>query len=151
MPNIANVLKAEISRLARKEIRESVDAQRKLITAQRSEIAGLKRRVEALEGAVKQLAKAQVKSKRTSEAAAALESQAAEGGLRFRAQGMAANRKRLGLSAADFGLLVGATAQSVYAWEAGKTKPTADSLSAIAALRGIGKRAAEARLAELKG
>ena len=150
MPNIATVLKAEISRLARKEIRESADAQRKLITAQRSEIAGLKRRIQALEGAVKQLAKAQGKSKTTAEAAAASEPQTAEGGLRFRAQGMAANRKRLGLSAADFGLLVGAAGQSVYAWEAGKTKPSADSLAAIAALRGIGKRAVEARLTALK-
>ena len=63
---------------------------------------------------------------------------------------MAANRKRLGLSAADFGLLVGATGQSVYAWGAGKTKPNADSLAAIAALRSIGKRSVEARLAALK-
>jgi len=63
---------------------------------------------------------------------------------------MAANRKRLGLSAADFGLLIGASGQSVYAWEAGKTRPNADSLAAIAALRGIGKRAVEARLAALK-
>jgi DNA-binding transcriptional regulator YiaG len=64
---------------------------------------------------------------------------------------MAANRQRLGLSAADFGLLVGATGQSVYAWEAGKTKPKAESLAAIASLRGIGKREVEAKLASLKG
>ncbi len=38
-----------------------------------------------------------------------------EAGLRFRAAGMAANRKRLDLSAADFGVLVGATGQSIYA------------------------------------
>ena len=71
--------------------------------------------------------------------------------LRFRAKGMAANRKRLGLSAADFGLLVGATGQSIYAWETGKTKPRPQALAAIAALRGIGKREVEARLASLKG
>ena len=64
---------------------------------------------------------------------------------------MAANRKRLGLSAADFGLLVGATGQSIYAWETGKTKPRPQALAAIAALRGIGKREVEARLASLKG
>ena len=63
---------------------------------------------------------------------------------------MASNRKRLGLSAADFGLLVGATGQSVYSWEAGKSKPRAGALAAIAALRGIGKREVEARLATLK-
>jgi DNA-binding transcriptional regulator YiaG len=74
-----------------------------------------------------------------------------EGGqFRFRAAGMASNRKRLGLSAADFGLLVGATGQSVYAWEAGKAKPRAHNLAAIAALRGVGKREVVKKLAELK-
>ena len=148
MPNIANVLKAEITRLARKEVRESIDAHRRLMTAQRSEIASLKRRVQVLESALKRLAKDQRKSsKDATDSSAPL---ANEGGLRFRAQGMAANRKRLGLSAADFGLLVGASGQSVYAWESGKTKPKADALAAIAALRGIGNRAVEERLAALK-
>lgn len=64
--------------------------------------------------------------------------------------GMAANRKRLGLSAADFGLLVGATGQSVYAWEAGKSKPRGKNLAAIAALRGVGKREVLKRLAAQK-
>lgn len=118
------------------------------MTAQRSEIASLKRRVQVLESALKRLAKDQRKSsKDATDSSAPL---ANEGGLRFRAQGMAANRKRLGLSAADFGLLVGASGQSVYAWESGKTKPKADALAAIAALRGIGNRAVEERLAALK-
>ncbi len=69
---------------------------------------------------------------------------------RFRASGMASNRKRLGLSAADFGLLVGASGQSVYAWEQGKARPRGKSLAAIAALRGIGKREVAERLAALK-
>ena len=71
-------------------------------------------------------------------------------GLRFRAEGMLSNRKRLGLSAADFGLLVGATGQSVYSWEQGKSKPRAKALAAIAALRGVGKREVAKRLQALK-
>lgn len=63
---------------------------------------------------------------------------------------MASNRKRLGLSAADFGLLVGATGQSVYAWETRKTKPSAKNLEAIASLRGLGKREVARRLAAIK-
>ena len=69
---------------------------------------------------------------------------------RFRASGMASNRKRLGLSAADFGLLVGASGQSVYAWEQGKARPRVRNLAAIAALRGVGKREVVERLAALK-
>ena len=152
MPNIASVFKAEITRLARKEMRENGDGLKKAVASQRSEIATLKRRVQALETLVKRLAKTPVaKSARGRTAAAAEADESDSGELRFRASGMAANRKRLGLSAADFALLVGTTGQSVYAWEAGKSKPRADALAAIAALRGIGKREVEARLAVLKG
>jgi DNA-binding transcriptional regulator YiaG len=63
---------------------------------------------------------------------------------------MAANRKRLELSAAEFGLLVGTTGQSVYAWESGKAKPRAQYLPAIAALRGRGKREVMSKLEALK-
>lgn len=69
---------------------------------------------------------------------------------RFRAAGVAANRKRLGLSAHDFGLLVGASDQSVYLWEQGKARPRPQNLLAIAALRTAGKREVAARLAVLK-
>jgi DNA-binding transcriptional regulator YiaG len=46
--------------------------------------------------------------------------------------------------------LVGTTGQSVYAWESGKAKPRPEALAAIAALRGIGKLEAEAKLAAAK-
>ena len=152
MPNIASVFKAEITRLARKELRETSDALKKTVAAQRSDIASLKRRINALEASVKRLAKGAGTDQARARPAAPGETDRSEStGLRFRAKGMAANRKRLGLSAADFGLLVGATGQSIYAWEAGKAKPRPAALAAIAALRGVGKREVEARLASLKG
>lgn len=150
MPNIATVFKAEITRLARKEVRDHSDSLKKMVATQRTEISSLKQRLQALEGVVKRLAKTHVAIATKPRAGASDEPGDAESdasGLRFRAAGMAANRKRLGLSAADFGLLVGATGQSVYAWESGKSKPRRDALAAIAALRGIGKREVEARLA----
>jgi len=150
MPNIANVLKAEITRLSRKELRESSDALKKAVAAHRAEIAGLKRRLQALEATVKRLSKSGGASARAPTAAAEAADPATTGS-RFSAKGMAANRKRLGLSAADFGRLVGTTGQSVYAWESGKAKPRRDALAAIAALRGIGKREVAARLDALKG
>ncbi len=45
----------------------------------------------------------------------------------------------------QFGFLILA-GQSVYHWEAGKTKPRASQLQAIAAVRKLGKRAVMARL-----
>ena len=150
MPNIASVFKAEITRLARKELRGNSDGLKKTVAAQRAEIANLKRRVQALEAMVKRIAKNSGPEQGRSLPASSEASESEPSGLRFRAAGMAANRKRLGLSAADFGLLVGATGQSIYAWEAGKAKPRAQALAAIAALRGIGKREVDAKLAALK-
>lgn len=149
MPNIAAVLKAEIARVARKEVRSEVENLKKSSALHRSEIAGLKTRIRELEKQVKAQARASARGGDL-KASVAAESEGQEGGLRFRAAGMAANRKRLGLSAADFGLLVGATGQSVYAWEQGKSKPRGKNLAAIAALRGIGKREVAKRLEALK-
>lgn len=148
MPNLASVLKVEVARLARKELRGETEGLKNTVASQRSDIAALKRRVQELEKSLKQVTR--VAAKAAPQAAAQSVDEEGAGNLRFRAAGMAANRKRLGLSAADFGLLVGATGQSVYAWEQGKTKPRGRNLAAIAALRGLGKKDAAAKLAELR-
>ncbi len=150
MPNIASIFKAEIARLARKEVREECDGLRKTIASQRSEIAALKRRLQLLETAVRRLDKAQGAQRTKPAADAAEQGGDSDGGRRFAAKGLASNRKRLGLSAADFGLLVGVSGQSIYAWETGKAQPRARATSALAALRGIGKREVAAKLAALK-
>jgi len=49
MSNVASVLKEEISRISRKEIRRETSSLKKSSTAHRSEIAALKRRVQELE------------------------------------------------------------------------------------------------------
>lgn len=147
MPNIAAVLKAEIARVARKELKAQTDALKRVVASQRAELSDLRKRVSELERAQKH---AQRAVRRESPRARSSEGEANSDQLRFRAAGMANNRKRLGLSAADFGLLVGATGQSIYAWETGKSKPRGDRLQAIAALRGIGKREVEEKLAALR-
>ena len=57
MPNIASVLKVEIVRLARKELRSEVDSIRKALAAARAEGAALKRRVSELERSLRQPAR----------------------------------------------------------------------------------------------
>lgn len=150
MPNIAAVLKAEIARVARREVRGEVESLKKSSAAYRSEIAALKKRIQELEKQLKAQARATVRGGHLKATPTGASESDGKEGLRFRAAGMAANRKRLGLSAADFGLLVGATGQSVYAWEQGKSKPRGKNLAAIASLRGVGKREAAQRLAALK-
>ena len=55
--------------------------------------------------------------------------------------------KALGLTAADQGTLLGVSAQTIYNWEICKSKPRQQPLTAIAAMRSMGKRQAKAQLA----
>ena len=144
MPNIASILKSEISRVARKEVRGETQGLKKAVSAYRAEIAALKRRTQALEQELRRLSKAGAK------AAPAAASEEPAHKLRFSAKGLASQRQRLALSAHDCGLLVGASGQSIYKWEDGKAHPRAKHLPALAALRTMGKKEAAARLASLR-
>ena len=137
MSNVASVLKEEISRVARKEIRREISALKKSSQTHRSEIAALKRRVVELERQMRRLGRGGQSS-----APAAANEDSVSPGTRFSARSMASQRKRLGLSAAECGLLIGASAQSVYNWEEGKAHPRAQHLPAIFALRSLGRRQA---------
>ena len=68
---------------------------------------------------------------------------------RFSTKGLRVQRERLGLSAENFGKLLGVSAQSIYHWEHEKARPRAEQVLKVAALRGIAKREAEARLDHL--
>ena len=144
MPNIASILKSEIARVARKEVRAETMGLKKAVSAGRAEIAALKRRIQALEQELRRLSKASAK------AAPQAADEAPSRPVRFSAKGLATQRKRLGLSAEDCGHLVGASGQSVYNWEAGAARPRPKLLPAIAALKNLGKREAAARLASLR-
>lgn len=141
MPNIASALKSEITRVARKEIRSEVEGLKKAVSTYRTEIAALKRRAQSLEQELRRLQKSAPKRE-------TLPIDETGKTLRFSAKGLASQRQRLGLSAEACGLLIGASGQSVYNWEAGKARPRARHLAAIAALRGLSKtQAAEALVA----
>lgn len=144
MANIAAVLKEEIARIARKELRNENDGLKQASARYRAEIAALKRRVADLEHKLSQLARS---AARQSAAPAAADAEATAR-VRFSPKGLRTQRDRLGLSAADMGRLLGVSGQTIYNWEAGSTRPRQEQLAAIAAVRGMGKRAVQARLAE---
>jgi DNA-binding XRE family transcriptional regulator len=145
MPNIAALLKSEIVRVARKEIRAELRSLRKATGTYRSEIAELKRRLQALEQELRRVVKA---ARTVAPSPDAPEEPGSE--TRFSAKGLASHRKRLGLSAADAGLLVGASGLSIYKWERGDARPRAKYLPALVAFRSLGKKEAAARLNALK-
>ena len=108
MPNIAAVLKEEILRLARKEIRRQTNALRNASVQYRKDIAEIKRLVSDLQRKVASLERQVLKdvSPQVTEADAKR--------VRFTAKGLRSQRKRLDLSAADYGKLVGVTGQTIY-------------------------------------
>lgn len=143
MSTFANQLKSEISRLAKKEVRAETLALKKASTQYRSEIAALKRRIAALEAQIKKQGKGAGRVK-----AAEKTDEKSGTSHRFRVAGFATLRKKLNISAAEMGRLLGVSAQSVYHWETGKTKPRASQLAAIAEVRKMGKRAVASKLGE---
>jgi len=144
MPNIASILKSEIGRVARKEVRGETLGLKKAVSAYRVEIAALKRRTQALEQELRRLGKA------TAKVVPVVAKEVSPQKLRFSAKGLASQRKRLALSAEDCGLLAGASGQSIYNWEQGKARPQAKHVRAIASLRTMSKREAAARLVSLR-
>jgi len=143
MPNLAAVLKEEIVRLARKEIRKQTTVLRKASVQYRKDIAAMKRRVSDLRRKVLPLEKQVLKS--TPSPAAEPEAEH----VRFSAKGLRSQRKRLGLSAANHGKLVGVTGQTIYSWEQETSRPRPAQVARIATLRHVGRREALARLEQL--
>ena len=141
MPNIASVLKDEVLRLARKEVRRELEGLKKASAQYRSDIAALKRQVAAF---AKQ--QARLLKKGPSKVAAEAEG---EGATRFRfsPKRFSAHRAKLGLSAGDMGTLIGVSAQTICNWEAEKSRPRQQQLAALAAVRKMGKREIKAQLA----
>lgn len=145
MSNIATALKEEVSRIARKEIRNETAQMKKAVARYRSDIADLKRRLTAAEQSLTKLRKSGGAT-RPDDQASKPESTA---GIRFSAKGFRTLRERLDLSGPETAKLLRVSVQTIYNWEAGTSKPREPQLSAIAVLRKAGKREVAARLLEL--
>ena len=141
MPNLLSLLNDQIRRLARREIGGQTRKTRRLTTQHRRDIAALKRQVAALTKTVAFLEK---QEQRRVASPPPLPQEVK--GVRFSARSVKAQRARLGLSAKDFGRLVGVAALTIYAWESGKSRPRKKHLPGLAAVRHLGKREARKRL-----
>ncbi len=139
MPNVATVLKQEITRLARKEARAQSASSKKAIAQYRRDIAELKRQVRALAKEVGYLRRQQKRVGRPA-------GHNGNASVRFSPSWVKSHRERLELSAADYAELVGVSSLTIYNWEKGKTRPRQEQLAAWAEIRGLGKREAWRRL-----
>ena len=144
MSNLATALRAEIARIAKKEAKALCEPLRKQVTALRHDNAAHKQTRSKLERRIAELERV-VRGARIAEAKPVED----DAKLRFSPTRLKRQREKIGLSAADFGALIGVSGQSVYLWESGNTRPRKPQLARIAAVRGLGKREAQARLAAM--
>jgi DNA-binding transcriptional regulator YiaG len=132
VPNLAGVLKNEIRRLARKEVRASVMPLRRLVATMRRRIAEQRRLIAEME----RLAKRSAVSRREEAAATSDDGQQ----IRFSPQWVKAHRKKLKMSRKEYAKLVGVSAQSIFGWESGRTRPRRRALESWRKLRSMGTR-----------
>lgn len=152
MTAFSDAFRAEVLRMARKEIKGELGSLRKTVTAQRSEIAALKRDVKDLVSQVKGLHKAAARQAAPGKAQA--QDQDAEVPARqgrrfqFKAEALATKREQLCLSQQAMAALLEASTLSVARWEGGKAMPRAKQLERIQVVLKMGKREALAKLQE---
>jgi DNA-binding transcriptional regulator YiaG len=144
MKNLTDALRAEITRLAKKEAKAQIGSLKSASAAYRREIAELKRTVRRLERRLRY-----VEGQERKRAENAPPAKLADGA-RFSAKGLKSHREKLGLSARDYGRLAGLSAQTIYGYERGESKPRPAQLAKLVSVRALGKREAERRLALLK-
>jgi DNA-binding transcriptional regulator YiaG len=144
MPNIAAVLKEEIARIARREVRDEVETLKKALAQYRTQATELKREVAALQKEVNRLVKAGGAAKPIRQATQA-QPEAGSVQVRWSPEKLKRHRERLELSAEKFGKLFGVSGQTIHNWEGG-TRPGREHLLIISQLRKLGKREAQATI-----
>jgi DNA-binding transcriptional regulator YiaG len=144
MPNLAVVLKTEISRLARKEVRGNIEGLRRSSLQHQKTLADMKRRLAELERKIASLEKAMPRHIPSREA-----TEQVAGAGRFSPRGLRSHRKRLKLSAEDYGKLIGVSGYTLYGWETKKRRPGQQQLAALRSLRHMGRKEALMRLEQL--
>ena len=145
MSNIAAVLKQEITRLARKEAKAQTATLHKANAQYRRDIAQLKRQAAELAKQVGFLEKQERRRAAKGAPAASVE------GRRFSRRGLKTHRQRVELSAGNYANLIGVSAQTIYSWESGKSRPRDEQLASLLAVKELGQREALKRLELLEG
>lgn len=141
MANIASLLKTEIARIARKEVRAEIESLKKAHSQHRSSIAQLRREITVLQKELRQVNRTRV--------AVVNETKALDRKYRFSAARLTAHREKSGLSAADYGKLVGVSGSTIYLWEHGKARPKPEQVQQLGTLKSLSRKAALARLEQI--
>ncbi len=144
MGKVETIIKSEIVRLARREMRRGVTPIKKEVWALRNALAQLRKSVLQLERFASLQRKEWEKKPPLKAAPEEVETS------RFHPKLIRSLRKRLGLSQRDFARLAGVTPLAVYQWETGVFKPKKEKKAVLVALRKLGRREARKLLEEMK-
>lgn len=137
MSNVMKELKAEISRLAKKEAKREVAPVKKANATYRGLIASLRKQVAGLQKEVASLKKVMPKAEK------ALTATEPEGRFWITGKGVKAMRRKTGLTQAKFGKLVGVSVPTVVNWEKATGKVEIrrkETMARLQGLKGKGKR-----------
>jgi len=139
VPNI-HTLQQEIRRLVQKEAKLEVAKARQAAIHYRRQNAQLRRLLRQQERAIRLLKRQAGKPAEDDPLA----------GVRFSAKSVRSQRERLGFSVEDYAKLLGVSPLTIRHWEAGVARPRQAQLAALVGVRGIGRREALKRLAEME-
>ncbi len=133
MAKIESIIKSEITRLAKREVRSVFRPLKKEVQGMKSKLSNLIKNFMVLDRLAKEVAKTKSPAK--------LEAPPEEvKASRITPERVTGLRKKLGISQRELGILVGATIGAVASWEKGKFKPQREKKAALVALRKLKKR-----------
>lgn len=145
MPNVARVLREEIQRLARKQVKAGWSPVKREQVRLKKSVTDLRRQVTALSRTSQELV-TKVTALLASQQTEAAKEPVAD--LRPTSRSLGALRRRLGLTQVQFGTLLGVSGQAVGQWESkeGRVRMRRTTLGALAGIQHIGRREARRRL-----
>ena len=138
MPNLNQVFREEISRLARREVKQIAEPLQKQIRDLRGKVLKQRRELEKLE---KELA-----GKADKERVIAPRTVSEEDDVRIHKGSVKKHRERLGISQREMALLLDVSPLTISNWETDKSSPSGKNRLAFAELRGMGVREVWQRL-----
>ncbi len=150
MPNLAQTLKSEIQRLAKKEAKRLVDPVKKDNVQLRKDVRDLRKTVDSLQRTNQRLSQ---KVQPVIESTVEEEAKEQAKHIRPTAKSIRRLRKKFGMTQAEFGKLLDVSGQTITNWEnsQGSLKLRKANLKALAAIINLGAREARMKLAEITG
>jgi DNA-binding transcriptional regulator YiaG len=140
MAKIESVIKAEIMRVAKREVRAVFRPLKRDVWQMRAKLSGLSKGIGSLNRMAKEvhLDEAKPKLEATPEEVKAS---------RLSPERISSLRRKLGISQRELGILIGASIGAILSWEKGKFRPKGEKKAALVALRKLKKREVKKLLA----